>query len=82
MSVHEKVLEESRILFDQMEQLREKYGGRWVVFKDGKVQSDHSTEKDAFVAAVESYGLDGEFVVDLIEPKDPVPITASVLYGL
>ena len=78
----EKVLEETKLFFASYENLQEKFGGRWVVFRGGKVRSDHATEGEAFEAAVEKYGVGGGFMVECVVPKKPIPITAGVLFGV
>jgi len=45
-----------------------KLPGRWVVWLDGKVQSDHATQSEAFVRAAGDHGLDGGFLIYRVEP--------------
>jgi hypothetical protein len=42
--------------------------GRWVVWRTGKVQSDHATQADAFDQAIRTNGFDGGFLICRIEP--------------
>ncbi len=49
--------------------LNSRYRGRWVVFVDGNVVADFDNVDDAETYGYETYGLDGDFVADLVEPK-------------
>jgi hypothetical protein len=59
-----------------------RYGGRWVVFKDGKVVSDHDTIDDAHAAGVEAFGVFGGQVVIQVAEEKPLYINAgAALFG-
>jgi hypothetical protein len=53
--------------------MRGRYRGRWVVFLDGKVQSDHDDELEAFEAGVKAFGVETPFVIGAV--RKPVPVT-------
>lgn len=82
MTTREKVLEETKRFHDALPQLVQKYAGRWVVFAEGAVVSDHANENDAYKAALERFGVQGGFVVAPVVELKPTPITAGVLFGL
>ena len=42
--------------------------GRWIVWLDSKVRSDHATEEEAFEAGLAAFGLDGGFQIYRVEP--------------
>lgn len=77
-----RVLAESEKFRAALPKLLRTLAGRWVVFRDGKVQKDFSSENDAYAFAVEKYGLDGAAVVAPVIEEDPRPITAAVVYGI
>ncbi len=77
-----RVAQEMRRFEEKLPELKENYSGRWVVFKDGKVHSDHATENDIYAAGIALFGLDGGHVVAILKDIGPVPVSASVLYGM
>lgn len=77
----QKVKEETRRFEAALPALLETMRGKWVVFRDGTVQSQHASEPDAYVAAVAKYGPHGGFVVAPVEPISATPITAGVMFG-
>jgi len=72
-----RVRAESRELDRQMPGLLRRMPGKWIVFRDGKVQSQHRSSDDALRAAVGLYGVHGAFVIARVEPIVPRPITAA-----
>ena len=78
----EKVLEETHRFHQALPSLLAEHRGRWVVFKDGSVQSEHATEAEAYNSAVQTFGRDAGFVVAQITEISPTPITAGVLFGI
>jgi hypothetical protein len=77
------VVKENELLQAALPDLLKTLSGRWVVFKHGKVQSDYATEEEAYKAALAAYGLEGGFVVAVIEaPKGPRYISAMAAFGL
>jgi DNA-binding protein Fis len=51
--------------------------GRWVVFLNGRVESDHDNEDDAFEAAVAKHGLDKNFIIAQVATQNPALILFS-----
>ena len=47
--------------------LRSKHKGRWIVFKDGRVQSAHDTEDEALISMWNRFGMEGGIVVNRVE---------------
>jgi hypothetical protein len=80
--VDQRVLAETLRFREVLPQLMTRYRGRWVVFRDGTVASDHETEGDALAAAVERFGVDGGFVVAPVSELRATPVTAGVHFGL
>lgn len=74
------VLEETRRFEAALPDLMTRYEGRWVVFKDGAVVSDHDTEEEAFLSSLERFGLEGGQVIAQVKPIRPRVLTAAVLF--
>ena len=82
VDVSNKVLEQSRLFLGLLPALLEKHRGKWVVFHDGAVHSEHDTEEKAYLAALDAFGSDAGFVImPVVEPL-ATPITAGVMFGL
>jgi hypothetical protein len=81
-SVAEKVLEETKRFHQALPALLPDHRGRWVVFLDGKVKSEHDSEPLAYASAVKAFGRDGGFVVAPVVEVSSVPVTAGVLFGI
>jgi hypothetical protein len=79
--VAERVLAESLELRRQMPALMKRIRGKWVVFRDGKVQSQHRTEDAALRAGLKRYGVHGAFVIARVEPIELRPITAGASFA-
>ncbi len=75
------VLEETIRFHAAMPDLLQAYAGRWVVFREGRVSSTHATEDDAYTAGLLAYGRDETYIVDRVERKSAVPLTAAFVYG-
>lgn len=76
-----KVLAETERFLAALPELMKQHPGRWVVFRDGQVVSDHATEDEAYRDAVARFGLDGGFVVAPVVETAPTPVTAGVMFG-
>lgn len=81
-SVAEKVLEETRRFRQALPDLLKEHAGKWVVFKDGTVQSIHESADDAYRAGLEKFGREGGQVIAPVVPDNPAPITAGVLFNV
>jgi hypothetical protein len=77
-----RVLAETERFLSVLPELIERYRGRWVVFRDGRVVSDHDTEDQAYQAAVEQFGIAGGHVVAPVVETTPTPVTAGVMFGV
>jgi len=75
------VLEETLRFHAALPELLKKYAGQWVVFLEGQVASVHPSEDDAYQAGLHQYGPYGSYIVDRVERKHAIPITAAVVYG-
>ena len=75
------VLEETKRFRAALPQLLEEHAGAWVVFMNGRVASVHDDHDAAYRAGLAEYGPDATYVVDRVELKRAVPLTAGVLYG-
>jgi hypothetical protein len=80
--VADRVLEETRRFHQALPALLDAYRGRWVVFVDGRVQSDHASEEQAYAWAVAAYGEHGGFVVAPVDELRPTPVTAAAVFGV
>jgi hypothetical protein len=79
--IERRVLEETERFRAALPELIKHHPGRWVVFRDGAVVSDHATEDEAYRAAVVRFGVQGGFVVAPVAHVEPTPITAGVMFG-
>lgn len=79
-SINETVLKETKRFEEALPELMKSISGKWVVFKDGEVQSIHDDTDEAYRSGVEKFGLNGGFIVGLVEPSSQVPISASALF--
>ena len=80
--VRETVKEQTRLFMGSLPSLLVAHRGKWVVFREGAVQSEHNTQNDAFKAAVAKFGLNGGFVVAEVRESIATPVTAGVIFGL
>jgi hypothetical protein len=53
--------------------------GRCVVFRNGQVQSDHSTMIEAYYAAVYRFGVYGGFMIDKVDVPRAIYISSCQL---
>lgn len=79
-SVADKVLEETLRFREALPELLKAHAGKWVVFKDGQVQSVHEREEEAYRAGLEKFGWDGGHVIAPVIEQRPAPVTAGVLF--
>lgn len=83
MDVNKIVVRESKKLREKMSSLLSDHEGEWVLFRDGRAIAFFPTEDQAYAAGLQHFGLEGGFVVDLIQrDRGPTPITASVSFGV
>lgn len=75
-AVNEMVREESKRFNAAVRGLLERYEGRWVVFKNGKVASDHDGVSEAYGAGVAQFGVHGGFALQLVARNDEPPYDA------
>ncbi len=81
-SLREKILAESRAFRAAVPSLTSQFGGKWVVFRDGKVQSAHDDEESAFQAGIKQFGVEGGHVVVQVVPQETQYLSAAVVFGL
>ncbi len=75
------VLEETRRFRAALPKLMAAHADQWVVFKNGVVASAHSDRDTAYRSGLTQFGPTGGHVVDRVEPKHAVPVTAGVVFG-
>jgi hypothetical protein len=80
--VADRVLAETRRFHQALPALLQSHRGRWVVFFEGRVQSQHASEEAAYESAVNAYGVEGGFVVAQVDEVRPTAITAAAVFGL
>jgi hypothetical protein len=78
----EKVRQEMERFNAALPELMKALQGKWVIFKDGQVQSHHDDETSAYLKAVETYGLEGGFVIAEVREQKPVLLSAAVAFML
>ena len=49
-------------------QLADRLGGRWVVFVEGQLESDHATAEQAHKAALLKHGAGGGYMIAHVPP--------------
>jgi len=79
--IFDTVLEETRRFRAALPKLMAAHAGQWVVFKNGAVASAHSDRDTAYRSGLTQFGPTGGHVVDRVEPKHAVPVTAGVVFG-
>jgi hypothetical protein len=79
-SIADKVLQETIRFRQALPELLKAHAGKWVVFRDGEVQSVHDSEEEAYRAGLEKFGREGGHVVAPVVEERPAPITAGVLF--
>lgn len=75
------VREEMKRFLQALPNLLASSRGRWVVFKDGKVHSEHDTEDDAYLAGRRAFGPQGGHVIAQVTEVHAMPLTAAVMYS-
>jgi hypothetical protein len=81
-SAREKVHEEMQRFRAELPRLLTEMKGKWVVFRDGQVQSVHDTEEAAYSAGLSKFGREGGHVVAQVAEEHPIPLNAGVVFGL
>jgi hypothetical protein len=78
----QRVLEESRRFRAALPELLPQYNGRWVVFRNGAVVDAFDDEDDAYVAAVDKFGVGGGFVIARVgvNALEPVAVSAALFF--
>ena len=79
-SAASRVLQETVRFRQALPELLKTHAGKWVVFKDGEVQSVHASEEEAYREGLERFGREGGHVVAQVVEERPAPITAGVLF--
>ena len=65
----------------QLPDLLEKYRDKWVIFKDGQLIKVFESQDDAYVAALDLYGADEPFLVDVVQEEESQPLSFSIELG-
>ena len=78
----DKVRHESELFRASLSELLKTVPGRWVIFKDGQVQGDFLTEKEAYDEAIVRFGPSGGFLVSLVQREVPGFLTPLHIYRL
>ena len=72
------IFQEEEALFAQKEALLRQYEGKYVLFRDGQVQSLHDTQEEAFTAGVRKYGRDGVFLARKVSGESLIPLRSRL----
>lgn len=80
MTTSERVRAEMHRFRERLPELLARLPGRWVVFRDGEVVSDHETEEHAYRAGLDRFGRHGGHVIAQVAPQRSVPLSAAVVY--
>lgn len=81
-STADKVLQETLRFRAALPELLKDHPGKWVVFKDGQVQSVHDKEVEAYRAGLEKFGRNGGHVIAPVVEQKPAPVTAGVMFNV
>jgi hypothetical protein len=83
MDARERVFAEMAKFHEALPELLREHQGKWIVFKDGAVQSLHDDEDSAYWAGLKAFGAQGGQVIVLVEEEGaPVPLTASLMFAI
>jgi len=79
-------LEAEQLAFDsKLDELMVEHAGQFVIFKDGKAAGFYPTFADAHKAALEQFGLEGNFLVSEVKKRGPetpsISWTTGVMFG-
>lgn len=66
----------------QLPQMLPHHSGEYVVFKDGKPAGFFPTYQDAYEAALDSYGLDGTFLVSEVAERPIQSVSIAWDHGV
>lgn len=77
-----RVAQESDRFRAEIPKLLAEYGGKWVVFRDGVVDSVHPDEESAYLAGLQRFGIGGGHVVEVVREPEPILLSAAVAFGL
>ncbi len=56
--------------------------GKWVVFKDGKVEVVCESEREAYAAGLERFGVSGAHIVACVAEPKPRMISAAARFNI
>jgi hypothetical protein len=62
--------------------LLEQHPGKVVLFKGGEVQGIYETYDEAYAAGVDKFGVDTEFLIELLLERHAPSVSLSWLHGL
>jgi len=74
------VLAETRRFRAALPYLLESHKGCWVVFKNGAVASTHESQDEACEAGLAAFGPHSPHVIDRVEQKSAVHVSAAYAY--
>ena len=80
--LRKQILDETIRFRERLPELLPEYSGRWVVFRDGEVQSVHDSEDDAYRAGLQRFGREGGYIVVRVAEEKPTPVSAGSVFGL
>lgn len=78
----DKVRAEMALFRAALPRLLQELPGRWVVFRDGQVQSVHDDESAAFSEGLRRFGREGGHIVAQVAEERVVPLHAGVVFGI
>ncbi len=65
----------------QLQSLLDKYRDKWVIFKDGQLIKVFESQDEAYATALELYGADEPFLVDVVQEEESQPLSFSIELG-
>ena len=75
------VSEEKAAFREQLPSLLEKYRDKWVIFKDGQLVEVFDSQEEAYKRALDLYGADEPFLVDVVKEEESQPLSFSIELG-
>ena len=75
------VSKEKAAFREQFPSLLEKYRDKWVIFKDGQLVEVFNSQEESYKQALDLYGADTTFLVDVVQEEDLQSLSFSIELG-
>jgi len=75
------ISEEKADFREQLTELLKEYRDKWVIFKDGKVIEAFDDKEVAYAKALDLFGLDEPFLIEIVQVEKLQPLSFSIELG-